>query len=75
MLIRAFTVQELHQLVVVMGTYFDAIDGDVDGIEADSSWSPVSAVGPVSVGTDEHVFTGSVEGGISQWAASQWYTC
>lgn len=55
-----------------MNTYFNAIDGDMDCIEADGSWGPVSAVGPVGVGTDEHVLTGSVEGGISESAATQW---
>lgn len=41
-------------------TYFNAINGDVDRIEADCSWSPIGTVGSISVGTDEHILAGSV---------------
>lgn len=42
-------------------TYFNAIDGDVDCIEAHCSWGPVGAVGSIRVGTNQHIFTGSVQ--------------
>lgn len=51
-----WTIGLLHSL-----TYFNAVNGDVDRIEAHCAWSPVGAVGPVSVGTDQHVLTGSVK--------------
>lgn len=42
-------------------TYFDAIDGDMDCVEAYCSWGPVGAVGSISVGTNQHILTGSVQ--------------
>lgn len=47
-------------------TYFNAINGDVDCIEAYCSWSPVGAVGSISVGSNQHVLTGPVREMISK---------
>lgn len=40
-------------------TYFNAIDCDVDCVKAYCSWSPVGTVGSISVGTYQHILTGS----------------
>lgn len=39
-------------------TDLNAVDGDVDCVEAHSPGGPVGAVGPVCVGPDQHVLTG-----------------
>lgn len=41
--------------------YFNAVNCDVDCVKAHCSRGPVGTVGSISVGTDQHVLTGSVE--------------
>lgn len=41
--------------------YLNAVNCDVDCVKAHCSRGPVGTVGSISVGTDEHVLTGSVE--------------
>lgn len=53
---------DIIQIYRLLCTYFNAINGNVNGVETNCSWSPVSTVSSIIVDSYQHVFTWSREG-------------
>lgn len=39
-------------------TYFNALNGNMNSVEANSPWRPVCTVSPIIIDTNQHIFTG-----------------
>lgn len=56
------TMKTLCMRKILILTCVEAIDGDVDVVEAHAAWRPVGVVRAITVHSDQHVLAGSRHG-------------